>query len=88
MVDGGNSGIFELLVACFIANDEIFRFSAFDGVGKDSIRVKIIEEEDVIVSKEGLERKLAREVCCNHSSKLGDEEFQRDCNRGDNVTLL
>ena len=88
MVNGGNSSIFELLVACFIANDEIFRFSAFDGVGKDSIRVKIIEEKDVIVAKEGLEGKLAREVCGNHSSKLGGKEFQRDCNRGDDVALL
>ena len=88
MVDGGNACIFELLVACFITKDEIFRFSAFDGVGKYSIRVKIIEEEDAIVSKEGLERKLAREVCGNHPSKLGGEDFQRDCDGRDNVSLL
>ena len=88
LVDGGNSSIFELLVAYFIANDKIFRFSAFDGVSQDSIRVKIIEEEDVIVSKEGLERKLAREVCGNHPSKLGGEDFQRDCDGRDNVSLL
>ena len=77
-----------MLVACFIANDEIFRFSAFDRVGKDGIRVKIVEEEDVIVAKEGLERKLAREVCGNHPSKLGGEDFQRDCDGRDNVSLL
>ena len=75
-------------VACFIANGEIFRFPAFDGMGKDNIGVIVVEEEDVVVSQEGLEGKLAVEVSSNQSFELGAKDFQWNSNSRDNVALL
>ena len=88
LVDGGNAGLSELLVAGFLPKDEIVRFPAFNWASKDSIGVIVVEEEDVVVSKEGLKWELTRKVSCNQAFQLGGQSVQREGNGGDEVALL
>jgi hypothetical protein len=48
-----------------VAVDEVLCLTTFDGCGKDSIAVIIVENKDVVVSSAGNEREATREVGAN-----------------------
>ena len=57
-------------------------------MGKDSIGVIVVEEEDVVVAKEGLKWELTRKVSCNQAFQLRGQTVLGEGDGGDEVALL